>query len=138
MEGIIKIDLLLKNAQVYNSYYKKFVAANVAVLDGKVLYIDKNKDIDKNKEEEFDAKEVIECNEKYLVPGFIDIHMHIESTMTTPQAFCDTLAKYGVTTIVSEPHEIANVFGIDGVNAMMEAAKYCKVDVFHGIPSSVP
>lgn len=128
----MKIDLLLKNAQVYNSYYKKFISGNVAILGGKVLYVDKKK------ESIFDSKETIECNEKYLIPGFIDIHMHIESTMTTPGPFCNTLEKYGVTTIISEPHEIANVFGIDGVNAMMEAATHCNVDVFHAIPSSVP
>lgn len=128
----MKIDLLLKDVKVFNSYYKKFVEGNVAILDGKVLYIDKKKN------ESFEAKEEMNCEGKYLIPGFVDIHMHIESTMTTPEPFCETLAKYGVTTIISEPHEIANVMGVAGINAMIEAGKESKVDVFYAIPSSVP
>lgn len=128
----MKIDLLLKNVNVFNSYIKQFVNANVAILDGKVLYVDKSKC------KVFEAKKVMECNNKFLVPGLIDIHMHIESSMTTPEVFCETVASYGVTSIVSEPHEIANVKGIRGVEAMIEGAKNAKIDVFYGIPSSVP
>ncbi|MGL5647600.1 MAG: amidohydrolase family protein, partial [Clostridium sp.] len=128
----MKIDLLLKNVYVFNSYYKKFIYGNLAVLDSKVLYLDKKGT------ENFISKETIDCNGKYLVPGLIDIHMHIESSMITPKAFSDTVKKYGITTIVSEPHEIANVFGINGVNSMIEASKNCDIDIFCAIPSSVP
>lgn len=132
MKNIVQVDLLLKNARVYNSYYKKFREAHVAILDGRVFYVDTKKEL------EYEAKQVVECHEQYLIPGMIDIHMHIESTMTTPGPFCEQLAQNGVTTIISEPHEIANVKGIAGVEAMIEAGKDCDIDIFYGIPSSVP
>ncbi|MGL4875431.1 MAG: adenine deaminase C-terminal domain-containing protein [Clostridium sp.] len=128
----MKIDLLLKNVYVFNSYYKKFIYGNLAILDSKVLYLDKKES------ENFISTEIINCGGKYLVPGLIDIHMHIESSMITPEAFSNTVKKYGVTTIVSEPHEIANVFGIHGVHSMIEASKNCDIDIFCAIPSSVP
>lgn len=128
----MKIDLLIKNVKVYNSYLKKFRDADVAVLEGKFLHIDTKKS------EDFQAEKIIEGNGKYMIPGFIDIHMHIESSMMTPAPFCFHLNKNGVTTIVAEPHEIANVFGERGINAMIEAADNIDTSVFYGIPSSVP
>ncbi|MGL4991972.1 MAG: amidohydrolase family protein [Sarcina sp.] len=115
----MKIDLLLKNAKVFNSYLKKFFEANVAILDGKVLFIDKNKN------QEFDAKEIFDCDGKYLIPGLIDIHMHIESSMTTPEIFASQVRKFGVTTIVEEPHEIANVAGMDGILEFIGSKEEC-------------
>lgn len=73
-----------------------------------------------------------------MVPGLIDIHMHIESSMMTPAPFCHQLAKNGVTTIVAEPHEIANVFGDRGIYAMIKAEDNIDTSIFYGIPSSVP
>ncbi|MBP3041231.1 adenine deaminase [Bacillaceae bacterium Marseille-Q3522] len=128
----MKIDLLIKDALVFNSYFKKFMKNNVAVLDGKFLYIGQRG------EESFSAGQIIDGTDKYLVPGLIDIHLHIESTMVTPATFSDALIKNGVTTIVPEPHEMANVFGISGVKEMMKAAKDCAVDMYFAIPSSVP
>ena len=74
----------------------------------------------------------------YMIPGFLDIHMHIESSMTTPVPFGNCVAQYGVTTLVSEPHEIANVKGVRGILEMISAAKNAPIDIFYGIPSSVP
>lgn len=128
----MKIDLLIKNVKVFNSYLKKFRDGNVAVLDGKFLYIDNNKS------EEFESKEILDGNGKYMIPGFIDIHMHIESSMMTPAPFCHHLSKNGVTTIVAEPHEIANVFGKKGIDAMIKAEDSIKTSIFYGVPSSVP
>ncbi|MDR0879118.1 MAG: amidohydrolase family protein [Clostridioides sp.] len=128
----MKIDLLLKNALVFNSYTKTFNSADVAVLDGKVLYVDKE-----NKYE-FESDEIVDCEGKHLIPGLVDIHMHIESSMTTPEFFCDKVASYGITTVVAEPHEITNVFGVHGVEEMIKAGKEAKIDVFMAIPSSVP
>ncbi len=73
-----------------------------------------------------------------MIPGFIDIHLHIESTMVTPASFSEGLLRNGVTTIVPEPHEMANVFGLDGVLEMIKASRECAVDMFYAIPSSVP
>lgn len=128
----MKVDLLIKNAQVFNAYLKKFVVADVAVLGGNFLYI--------GTEEtgKLEPGQVIDGQGKYLVPGLIDIHMHIESTMAAPLTFTHALAKNGVTTIVAEPHEIGNVFGVEGIKALSNAAINCPVDVLLAIPSSVP
>lgn len=125
-------DLLLLNPKVYNSYFKQWTEANVAVKDGKFMYIGPRG------EETFRAKQVIDAGGLYMIPGFIDIHLHIESTMVTPASFSEGLLRNGVTTIVPEPHEMANVFGLDGVLEMIKASRECAVDMFYAIPSSVP
>lgn len=128
----MKVDLLVKNVKVFNSYLKKFKDGNVAILNNKFLYIDNNKNI------EFEASSTIDGKNQYMIPGFIDIHMHIESSMMTPAPFCHHLSKNGVTTIVTEPHEIANVFGKKGIEAMIAAENSINTSIFYGIPSSVP
>ncbi|QSF47597.1 adenine deaminase [Paenibacillus tianjinensis] len=125
-------DQLILNAKVYNSYYKRFETANVAVKDGRFLYVGQLG------AETFEAREIIEAKGQYLVPGLIDIHLHIESTMITPETFSYGVLQHGVTTIVPEPHEMANVFGVEGVHEMIRASRDCKVDMFYAIPSSVP
>ena len=104
-----KVSLLIKNARVFNTYLKRFVPADVSVRKGKFYYIDRERSQD------FQAEEVLDAEGMYMIPGFIDIHMHIESSMMTPGPFGSCLAGYGVTTIVSEPHEIANVKGMRGI-----------------------
>lgn len=128
----MQVDLLILHANVYNSYFKRFSAGNVAVVDGRVLYIGQRGT------EEFTAKEVIDARGRYLIPGLVDIHLHIESTMVTPETFSYGLIQNGVTTIVPEPHEMANVFGIEGIREMIRASQDCTVDMFYAIPSSVP
>lgn len=128
----MKVDMLIKEAMVFNSYFKQFTKANVAVKDGKFFYIGAKGS------ETFTAEKIIEAAGMYLVPGLIDIHLHIESTMVTPATFSYGLLKNGVTTIVPEPHEMANVFGIAGVKEMIKASKNCRLDMFYAIPSSVP
>ncbi|NOU93941.1 amidohydrolase family protein [Paenibacillus sp. LMG 31456] len=126
------VDLLIENVQIYNSYFKKFVHGNAAVKDGKFLYIGNRG------AESFEAGERLDGQGRYMIPGLIDIHLHIESTMVTPETFSYGLIKNGVTTIVPEPHEMANVFGLDGVKEMIKASKDCVADMFYAIPSSVP
>lgn len=127
-----KADLLIKNARVFNSYLKKFILADVSVREGKFYYIDRNRT------QEFEAENVIDAQESYMIPGFIDIHMHIESSMMTPGPFGQCLAQHGVTTIVAEPHEMANVKGIRGILEMIQAGEESPIDMYYGIPSSVP
>lgn len=126
----MQTDLLIKNAQVYNTTFKKFFLANVLIKGNRFFHI--AKDYNPN------AQEVIDVQGAYMIPGLIDIHMHIESSMITPSSFSQAAIKNGVTTVVSEPHEIANVFGLEGVTAMINAAENCTCDIFYGIPSSVP
>lgn len=125
-------DQLILNAKVYNSYYKRFETANVAVKEGRFLYVGPLG------AETFVAAEIIDAKGQYLVPGLIDIHLHIESTMITPETFSYGILQHGVTTIVPEPHEMANVFGVEGVHEMIRASRDCQVDMFYAIPSSVP
>ena len=128
----MKVDVLIQDVLVYNSYFKTFIAGNVAVLDGRFLYIGKRGS------ETFEAGEVVEGKGRYLIPGLIDIHLHIESSMVTPETFSYALIQNGVTTIVPEPHEMANVFGISGIKEMIRASRDCVVDMKYAIPSSVP
>ncbi|MCI9616089.1 MAG: adenine deaminase [Dorea sp.] len=126
------VSLLIKNAKVFNTYLKKFISADVSVKDGRFYYIDRKRDTD------FQAEAVLDAGGMYMIPGLVDIHMHIESSMMTPEPFGNCVAAYGVTTIVSEPHEMANVKGTRGVLEMISAAKNAPIDIFYGIPSSVP
>ena len=128
----IQADLLVRNVRVYNSYFKTFTPADVSVVDGKVFYIDPSR------AHPCEAATVVDGGGRYMVPGLIDIHMHIESSMMTPGAFCDRLRSCGVTTIVSEPHEMANVAGLQGILDMIRAGEGCPVDILYGIPSCVP
>ncbi len=126
-----KVNLIIKNAKVFNSYFKKFFNRDIAIKDGNFYYIKENIS-------ELESENIIDAKGKHIIPGLIDIHMHIESCMVTPKAFAIRAAKCGITTVVNEPHEIANVVGIKGVIDMMEAGKDCPIDIFYGIPSSVP
>ncbi|RNB79840.1 adenine deaminase [Brevibacillus nitrificans] len=128
----MKVDLLIQDVRVYNSYFKTFIEGNVAVLDGRFLYIGKQGT------ETFEPGEVLAGDGRYLIPGLVDIHLHIESTMVTPETFSFALIQNGVTTIVPEPHEMANVFGIEGIKEMIRVSRDCVVDMKYAIPSSVP
>ena len=129
------VDLLVTGSKVFNVYRRQFMDWDVAVKDGKIFYCGKET-------EALEPASALDATGRWLVPGLIDIHMHIESSMITPQAFAWAIARDGVTTIVSEPHEMANVAGIRGIRAMMdhvegnEAASL--VDILYAIPSSVP
>ncbi len=99
---------------------------------GKFLYIDSRRS------GAVEADETVDAEGRYMVPGLIDIHMHIESSMLTPGAFCRRLAECGVTTIVSEPHEMANVNGMQGVLDMIRAGENSPVDIFTVFPAVCP
>lgn len=126
------VSLLIRNAKVFNTYLKKFVPADVSVKDGKFYYIDREQST------LFQADTVLDAAGMYMIPGLVDIHMHIESSMMTPGPFGNCVGAYGVTTIVSEPHEMANVRGVRGILEMISAAQDTPIDIFYGIPSSVP
>ena len=125
-------DIVIRNARVFNSYFRTFQEADVYIKDGKFLYIDKKSENRIRVDRQIDAKR------QYMIPGLIDIHMHIESSMVTPEAFCLYTARNGLTTIVSEPHEIANVCGKQGIRAMIESGKKSPYDCYYAIPSNVP
>lgn len=125
------MSLLVKNAQVFNVYLKRFLPADVWVSQGRFHYVGPSGGA-------AGAAEVLDAGGRYMLPGLIDIHMHIESSMLAPLAYSLQAARNGVTTIVSEPHEIANVKGLRGVEAMIAGGESSPIDMFFGIPSSVP
>ncbi|WP_267666433.1 amidohydrolase family protein, partial [Listeria innocua] len=85
-----------------------------------------------------DAEKIIDAAGAFIAPGFIDAHVHVESAMVTPAEFARVLLPNGVTTIVTDPHEIANVAGEKGIEFMLEDAKGVPIDMFVMLPSSVP
>ncbi|MCD6396087.1 MAG: adenine deaminase [Spirochaetaceae bacterium] len=125
-------DTLFTNANIYNVFLKQWSTLDIAVLAGKVLYTGKAEKAN------ISAKTIIDCNNKPLIPGLIDIHLHIESSFCTPTTFAAAVITHGVTTVVSEPHEIANVFGLSGIEEMIRVSKGAVIDIFYGVPSSVP
>lgn len=126
----MEVQLIIKNLKVYNSYFKKFIQGDVVINDGKFIHIGNDY------EDRLSSRNIIDGNNKYMIPGLIDIHMHIESSMTIPSEFSKAAIKQGVTTVVADPHEIANVFGIEGIKEFIKSKE--KLDIFYGIPSSVP
>lgn len=124
------IDLLIEHGHVFNAFLKRFEQKNIAIIDDTFYYI---KDTDLRY---LNPKEIIDATGQYIVPGLIDIHMHIESSMIPPTTFSGAALSHGVTTVVADSHEIANVFGIEGIYAFMEQETV--MDIFYAIPSSVP
>jgi adenine deaminase len=128
----MEVDVLIRDIKYFNSSMKYFEKGHVAIVKDKFLYVGNNDNIS------FSARHIIEGENRFMIPGLIDIHLHIESSMVTPHSFSYGVIRNGVTTIVEDPHEMANVFGLEGVEEMIKASENCVVDIFHGIPSSVP
>lgn len=124
----MKVDLLLKNGWVYRTYRQCFEKMDIAVA-GERFY-------DISPAACYEADLVVDCTGKYIIPGLIDIHMHIESSMTYPEEFSRAVLPWGVTCVVADPHEIANVFGMEGIKSFMD--QETDLDIYYGIPSSVP
>ena len=128
----MKVDLLIRRAEHFNVYTGAWSLSDLAVLDGRILYVG-------NAEGKgFKAVSEIDAEGRPLVPGLIDIHMHIESSYCSPGQFSRAVLPLGITTVVSEPHEMANVFGPEGIEEMIRLSRDCDMDIFYGIPSSVP
>ncbi|SKA97764.1 Adenine deaminase [Caloramator quimbayensis] len=122
-----KAEIVLKNAFVIDVFNQDIFKADVAIDDGKIIGLGK-----------YEGNYEIDCEGKYISPGFIDSHVHIESSKVIPKVFAAELLKRGVTTCIADPHEIANVLGIDGINFMIENSKDAVIDIFFMIPSCVP
>ena len=125
------IDVLLTNGTIYNSYLKAFVPGSAALSGDRFAYIG-------TETPRHPVKRTVDLGGQYVVPGLIDCHMHIESTMCAPRTFMNAAVRCGVTTLIAEPHEIANVFGVEGIRALMASAQDGPCDVRIAIPSSVP
>ncbi|OIK56443.1 adenine deaminase C-terminal domain-containing protein [Oenococcus oeni] len=127
---MIKADLKIINGQIYNTFTRQFAAKEVAIVNGKFFQIaDKLSD-------DFEFKDILDLKGSYVIPGLIDSHMHIESSMATPTNFSETAIRFGTTTVIADAHEIANTSGIKGLKRFMDQPSL--IDTFFAIPSSVP
>ena len=126
------VDTLFTQADIFNVYLGSWEITDIAILAGRILYVGDATAIG------ITADQVIACEGRPVIPGMIDIHLHIESTLCTPQTFAASVLPHGVTTVVSEPHEIANVAGLPGIEEMIRLSRDAAIDIFYGIPSSVP
>ena len=131
--GKIPCDLSIDNVQLVNVITGEIYPAGVDVLDGVVVRVRM-----KGEACEPAAKEHMDGHGNYLLPGFIDTHMHVESTMMVPENFGKAAVVWGTTTAVTDPHEIANVMGVPGVKYMLESAKRSPLRIFTLAPSCVP
>ena len=122
---------LLKNAKVVNVFTEKIDFTNVLIEDDRITGIG-----DYYKDEDADVIEDLEG--RFLCPGFIDGHIHIESTMMVPPSLAQAVLPHGTTAVVTDPHEIANVCGVDGIKYMLEMSENIPLHVFVMIPSCVP
>lgn len=119
--------LVFKNAKIVNVFTHEIINGDVAVHDGIIVGIG-NYDGDKN----------IDLKGKFIVPGLIDSHVHIESSMVSPIEFAKAIVPRGTTTIIADPHEIANVCGLDGIDYMLKCSEKLPLDVYLMLPSCVP
>lgn len=122
-----KADLVIKNCKVVNVFSGTIQEGNIAITDGKIVGIG-----------DYEGKEVVDAGGRYAAPGFIDGHIHIESSYLSPEELGRLLVPHGGTTIMADPHEIANVCGEEGLQYMIEAGKKTVLDIKYELPSCVP
>lgn len=121
-------DVVIKNSKIVDVYNSSIIEGkDIAIADGYIVGIG-----------EYEGVRVVDANGQYAVPGFIDGHIHIESSYVTPEEIGRLLVPHGTTTIIADPHEIVNVCGMEGMNYMLEAAKNTKLDIKYMLPSCVP
>lgn len=121
-------DLLFKNGRIVDVLTETVYEADVAVADGVIAGIGSYEK----------AYEVVDLKGAYLAPGMINAHCHVESSMTRPENYCIEELRWGVTTLITDPHEIANVAGIEGIEYMLMAGGHMPMDYYVQLPSCVP
>jgi len=125
--GEEEAEVLLKNARLVNVLSGEIHEADVAVAYARVVGIG-----------DYEAQEILDLGGAYLCPGLIDGHVHVESSMLRISEFARVVVPHGTTTIITDPHEIANVLGLDGIRYMMESSKGNPLGVYFMLPSCVP
>ncbi len=134
LEGLIavargeeKADLVIKNANIINVFSGNIHTSNIAIYQNHIAGIG-----------DYKGKKEIDLKNKFIAPGFIDSHVHIESTMACVSQFAKGVVPKGTTSVVADPHEIANVLGEDGIQYMLDSAENQPMNVFYSLPSCVP
>ncbi|MFS0663047.1 adenine deaminase [Bacillus mojavensis] len=122
-----KADIVIKNGKIMDVYNHEWIYEDIAITDGVIVGLG-----------QYEGEETIDAEGQIIVPGFIDGHVHIESSMVTPIEFAKAVLPNGVTTIITDPHEIANVSGQEGIKFMIEQARQTPLNIHFMLPSSVP
>ncbi len=125
--GEEKADLVLKNAKYLNVFSNEFCQGDIAVAEGLIVGMGK-----------YEGTQEIDASDRIVCPGFIDAHIHLESSLVEPWEFAKAVLPHGTTTVICDPHEIANVMGLQGIDYMMAASAGLPVDVHFMLPSCVP
>ena len=125
--GRVPADVVIKNCKIADVYAGEFVEGDIAICQGKIAGIGN-----------YEGHEIVDAKGMYALPGFIDSHIHIESSYVTPEEISRLIVPHGGTTIIADPHEIVNVCGLKGLDYMMEAAKGTALDIKFMLPSCVP
>ncbi len=120
-------DLVVKNGKVIDVFGGRLLETDVAITGGMIVGLGN-----------YTGKRILDAEGQFICPALIDGHVHIESSMLTPEAFGDILAAHGVTTAITDPHEIANVLGTNGIRFMLNQAEGSTIDIYVMLPSSVP
>jgi adenine deaminase len=125
--GRIEADLVIRNGKVVDIFNKRIVSGDIAIVDGVIAGIGN-----------YEAKEIYDAKGAYVSSGFIDAHVHIESSLVDPASFSKLLVPHGTTTAIVDPHEICNVAGLDGFDYMLENSANLPLSIFVMFPSCVP
>lgn len=120
-------DIVIRNGKIINVFTKELTTGDVAITDGVIVGIG-----------EYEGVEEIDAKGRFISPGLIDAHVHIESSMVTPHQFSQIVLPHGVTSVITDPHEIANVLGAKGIEFMLKDSGSTMLDVFVMLPSCVP
>ena len=125
--GDKKADLVIKNAEYVNVFTNEICKSDIAICNNTIAGIG-----------EYDGENIIDAAGQIVFPGLIDSHIHLESSLCMPSEFAKAVLSHGTTTVVVDPHEIANVMGLDGIRFMLEATENLPIDVIFMMPSCVP
>ena len=126
--GRQKADLVLKNATYVNVFCNALSHGDIAVAEGLIAGMG----------EHYEGAVEVDMGGKLVLPGFVDAHIHLESALVSPKEFANAVIPHGTTTVITDPHEIANVMGTDGIEYMLQATEDLPVDVRFMLPSCVP
>ena len=132
-KGQKKVDLLVKNANIVNVFSGEIHNDNVAIADGIFVGFGHTEEY-----KEYDAQDIIDVQGRFMCPGLIDGHIHLESTFLVPREFCSIVASHGTSAVICDPHEIANVLGLPGIDYFLNSSSGLPVKVYAMMPSCVP
>lgn len=125
--GRQKADLVLKNATYVNVFSNELCQGDIAVAKGQIVGMGS-----------YEGETEVDVSGKIVCPGFIDAHIHLESSLVSPKEFARAVLPHGTTTVITDPHEITNVMGTDGIDYMLQATEGLPIDVRFMLPSCVP